>query len=661
MAKGRKQGRPRSARQGQARSSKRTPAARSRAAWCWVAAIAVVATGVYLNAFGNDFVLDDTRLIRDNVRIRSLANLPHLFASSYWDLEGTQGLYRPLVLATYALNYAVHGLATPGYTGVNLALHAAVSLLLFTLIRRIGGSLFVAGAAAIAFAVHPVHTEAVTGVAGRTELLAALFMLLAMNLHQLASADGRRAYVYRAATAAAFACALLSKESAMTLLLVLPAMDALFPGTRSDGQPTTSWRRIVAGYLPLAAVAFIYLAVRHAVLGGITIVEGTIAPLDNPMVPVTTLPLGERMGATSGQAWMTAFAVVAEYARLLAWPARLSPDYSFDQIPLVTTVVDSRFLLGVAVVALCVGGIVGLWRRSPVAAFGLAFLALTFSIVSNFVVTIGTICAERLMYLPSAGALVAAAVGIDRLATRSPAGRQIAYAALGILIVLGGARTWTRNRDWKNDATLWSAAAEVAPLSARVQAEYGRVLMELAQNEAQAGRTAEAERQFAAAQAHYDAALKIYPSYSPPMDGLATILSAHGRYDEALVLFERAVKVWPGNYASVTNWAGLLWERSRRIGARATALRAEGKVAEADGLARQADAGFREAIAKVNRAIAMHPTYAHAHLIRALLLDGYVGDKPGAIAEFERVLTLDPNHPQRAEIEAELQRLRAAH
>ena len=96
---------------------------------------------VYLNAIGNEFVLDDTRIIRDNQRIRSLANIPGFFASSYWDLSGTNALYRPLVLATYAMNYAVHGLTTSGYTVVNIALHATVSLLLFALVRGLGGSL----------------------------------------------------------------------------------------------------------------------------------------------------------------------------------------------------------------------------------------------------------------------------------------------------------------------------------------------------------------------------------------------------------------------------------------------------------------------------------------------------------------------------------------
>ena len=416
------------------------------------------------------------------------------------------------MLASYAVNYAVHGLSASGYTAVNIALHTAVSLLLFTLVRGIGETPFAAGVTGIAFAVHPVHTEAVTGIAGRTELLAAFFFLLAIHLHRRAPAAARGAVAYRAGALVSFACALLAKESAVTLLLVLPAMDALVPATRRDGPLAVPRTRIVTDYVPLAAVALAYLAARHAVLGGIAIAEGMIAPLDNPLVPITRMPLGERLGATAGQAFMTAFAVVVEYARVLVWPARLSPDYSYQQIPLVTGVLDGRFIAGVALTSACLCGIVMLWRRSPAAAFGLAFLALTFSIVSNFFITIGTICAERLMYVPSAGALIAAGVGAGRLATTAPTQRRLVSAVLTILVVMGAARTWTRNRDWANEFALWSAAIGVAPASARVQSEYGRVLMNLAENEAQAGRAAEAERHYAAAQTHFETALKIYPS-----------------------------------------------------------------------------------------------------------------------------------------------------
>lgn len=624
----------------------------------WALAIAAVAALVYLNAFGHQFVLDDIRLIHDDPRIRSLTNVPHLFASSYWDLQGAQALYRPLVLATYAVNYAMHGLSTYGYTATNVTLHVAVSVLVFALVREIGGALFAAATAGIVFAVHPVHTEAVTGISGRSELLAALFFLAAILLHHMARRAGPRAFVFRAGTLACFGSALLAKESAITLLLVVPAMDALVPARRQNRETVNGVSRVLMDYVPLVAVALAYLAVRRAVLGSITIAEDVIAPLDNPLVPVTTMPLGERTGATPAQAMMTAFAVMAQYARLLVWPARLSPDYSYSQIPLVTSARDPRFIAGMVLAAACVGAVVLLWRRRSIGAFGLAFFVLTFSIVSNLVIRIGTVCAERLVYLPSADLCIAVAIDAERIATTSRAWRRITYGVLAASIVMASARTLMRNRDWQNEATLWTAAIRAAPHSARVQSEYGRVLLNQAQDAAQAGRTADAERLYAEARTHLETAVTIFPSYSLPIDGLAMIASLHGRYDEALPLYARALQAWPGNYASLTNWASAQWEQSRRTGQKASELRAQGRMTEADELVAQADSGFRQALEKIDRAIALMPSYAQAHLVRATMLETYVGDTPGAIAEFEEVLRLMPDHPQRALIERELQRLR---
>jgi tetratricopeptide (TPR) repeat protein len=136
------------------------------------------------------------------------------------------------------------------------------------------------------------------------------------------------------------------------------------------------------------------------------------------------------------------------------------------------------------------------------------------------------------------------------------------------------------------------------------------------------------------------------------------IASEHERFDEANALYERAMNAWPGNYASLANWASLLWDESRRVGAKAMQLRRDGRIAESDALTRQADAGFQQAVEKINRAVAMMPSYPHAHLVRAMILESYVRDSDGAIAEFQEVLRLDPNHPQRALIESEMQRLR---
>src|SRR5262245_37980695 len=117
--------------------------------WILAAGVAVLAILVHANALGNGFVFDDLPIIRDNPRIRDLAQVPALYGEDYWGMWGEQGLYRPFVLTTYALNYAVGKLEPRGYIAVNLVLHALASVLVLGLARSLGAPLLVAGAAGL--------------------------------------------------------------------------------------------------------------------------------------------------------------------------------------------------------------------------------------------------------------------------------------------------------------------------------------------------------------------------------------------------------------------------------------------------------------------------------------------------------------------------------
>ena len=122
---------------------------------------------LYAGSARNGFVLDDGALVRDNPLIRSLAGIPTLFASDYWEPEAKVGLYRPLVTTSYALNYALGAREPMGYHLANVGLHALVSLLVWVLYLRLGSGAAIAATAAFLFAAHAVHTEAVANVVGR--------------------------------------------------------------------------------------------------------------------------------------------------------------------------------------------------------------------------------------------------------------------------------------------------------------------------------------------------------------------------------------------------------------------------------------------------------------------------------------------------------------
>ena len=188
----------------------------------------------FLNSIANDFVYDDVVIVRDNPRVRALSNFPGIWLSDWWQPQDRDQeverrhrdrLYRPLTLFTVALNYAFGGLHPSGFHAVNVTLHAIVCLLVWLVVQRLFGDAAVSSCAALLFAVHPVHSEAVANVVGRAEILAALFMLLGL----LVLLPVRRVPSWSRVAGAAvlFLAALFSKETAVcyfpVVLIVLHA------------------------------------------------------------------------------------------------------------------------------------------------------------------------------------------------------------------------------------------------------------------------------------------------------------------------------------------------------------------------------------------------------------------------------------------------------
>ena len=145
--------------------------------WVWPLAAALVGALVYLNANSNGFALDDFRLVRDNPNLGPEVGIRALFGQPYWPGSAASGLYRPVTIASLALNRMLTGTAPAGFHVVNLLLHALVSGLVWYVVRGIGVHYGTALAAALLFAVHPLHTEVVANIAGRAELMAAVWVL----------------------------------------------------------------------------------------------------------------------------------------------------------------------------------------------------------------------------------------------------------------------------------------------------------------------------------------------------------------------------------------------------------------------------------------------------------------------------------------------------
>jgi tetratricopeptide (TPR) repeat protein len=412
----------------------------------------------YSNSFRTGFPFDNAGVILLDTRIRAATpeNLHLILTQEYWYQQAPSGLYRPLSTFTYLLNYAIfgNGANSAGYHWVNFALHAVNIALVYLL----GLLLFqesrlkerLAFALAAVWAVHPVLTESVTNIVGRADLLAGFGVLAGLLCHvQGGAASGWRKLAWLCGLALAAAIGLFSKESAVVVLAAMLIYDLAFHQT---------WRARATGYLALALSFSVFFDVRDRVLTALP--AGSVAYSDNPLI-----------GADFWTARLTAVKIVGKYLWLLLWPSRLSCDYSYNQIPLFNwrfnNWEDWKMLAALAACAALAAVAMVCHRRSKPVFFFVAFFFAALAPTSNLVILIGTIMAERFLYLPSigfAGCLVAAVYAVcRRLPARWPGARIVAPAALALVCGAFAVRTYARNFDWFDDMSLWTSAVKACP------------------------------------------------------------------------------------------------------------------------------------------------------------------------------------------------------
>jgi hypothetical protein len=406
--------------------------------------IAVLAAGlVYLNALDNPFVYDDARTIVGN---RSLVGP--------WNLRAVllQNVSRPLVNVTYFVDRALWGPAPFGFHVTNVLLHMLNVALLFLFTRgliadRLGAAddegqarraVLAAFAAAALFAVHPMMTEAVGYISGRSDLLSGTCMLLAfLAVRRWMNTDHAR---WLAAAMGAAFLALGAKETAVVLPVLLVCY-VLF--VRQD--PVHRRRRyLVMLCAPLIAVAVIAASVR---LGLFVFVE---------------------YAGRVGWQWrygLTELDVFTRYIALMIAPVSQT---IFHAIPATTSFADPRAIVAIGTSLGCAALIVISARRRSIVGFGLTWFVLML-VPSALLVMLdrGEPMAERRVYFASAGLFLAAGhlAGAIRelLARRRPIVRRaVAIAGALVLVSLAG-RTVVRNLVWSSPILLWAEAAERAP------------------------------------------------------------------------------------------------------------------------------------------------------------------------------------------------------
>jgi protein O-mannosyl-transferase len=574
------------------------------------AGIFLIAAFCYWNTLLHGFVSDDNYLILNHPYTKRVADWPRIFTAGHY--EGSGG-YRPLTTISFALNYFFGGANPFGYHLTNIALHALNSALVLLLFDRFLRSRRAAVVGALIFAIHPIHTEAVAWISGRAELLATAFFLLAWLFHLRSRYTTSILSRPRIFSWLAFFAALLSKENALIFPVAIFLGDILISRWQSHWDAFTNlswtekWKRL---YLPnLAVVAFYFLF--RSVLYQQTILRkvSQIAFVDNPLVVASFL---SRV--------FTAIKVQGEYLWLLIWPAKLCGDYSFNTVPVVTNVSDPWLMLTLVVLGALLVLAAYSFHRVGRIWFGIAFYGVAILPIANLLTLIGTMKAERLLYLPSFGFCLAAGLVWNEIYTRfkQRIGRgrlmqTVAFIALIGILSIAAWRTWERNKIWRSESSFWRDTAAVAPENIKAQLNHGHdVLM--------AGRNDEAIDAFRRAR-------RIDPNSEDAMINLGAALMQNGQNDEAASLYEEAVRRDPERAAFHLD-LGLAYLASGKPASGVRELQRAGQL-EPDnavmrfnlGLALSKTGDAEGAVREYRRAIESKPDYAEAwNALGAVLL-----------------------------------------
>ena len=466
--------------------------------WLLAFGIAVLALAASATSLRNGFAYDDIPIIVENARVHSIAHLPALFTQSYWPPASGATLYRPLTMAVFTVAWTVGGGTPLVFHVLNVVLYIAVSLMVYALAGAILPRANAWGAAAL-YAVHPVHVEVTASCVGLSELLVALTTAGAVYLYLRAPTPVRPRDML--GIGALYAAGCLAKENA----IVLPALLVVAELTIARRRPP------LVMWTGLAVIAIAYLGVRVQFLGGV---------------------VGETPAITLGDAswptrWWTMLGVVTEWVRLLIWPAHLAAMYSPPATPVrhgldVTTAIGFVVLAGVATLAVCAR------RRWPAVAFGLAWAGLALAPISNVIVRSGVLLAERTLFLPSIGVLIAIGAVTVSIPTRYRVGLR---SALAVVLLLAVWRSAIRAPVWRNNDVLFAASVADEPGSYVAHYAYAGLLF----NEGHPGAGEHEGRE----------AIALYPDDPRPQAALADVYAKDGHCDAAIVLAKSALALTP--------------------------------------------------------------------------------------------------------------------
>ncbi len=578
-------------------------------AWC-----AIIAAGfaAYWNSFHNAMLWDDFGLVRDNRFLQGWQFVDDIFRT---DLFGgvNQGstFYRPLQAVTYLVDHTFWQLEPFGYHLTNTVLHIMVALLLFALVFKLSRRVMVSAIAGVLYVVHPIHTEAITYIAGRADPLVAAFSLCAAVIYLHVHEKRIRSRWWIALSLGSFGLAMLSKEMGVFLPAGLLVLDRLVVCRGQASERT--WKATVMRLMPYLGVLLLYVIIRPR-----------IVPWSNEATQSSVIPTEYRL--------LLMPLVFLTYLRLLVVPTSLHME---RDLPAPASFGDPQ-VVGAAI-AVMVLIVLAVWwaRRSQMAQVGLVWFAVWALPISG-VFPLNAQLAEHWLYIPSMGLVWCAALGFEWL-VQDRRWRGLGWALLVGVVVVYAAMTAQRNTEWADVETFFRTTIERATPSSRLHGNLGDQLS--------------AEERYEEAIIAYEQALEIDSSKAGPMIGLGGVYHKLGRLPEAQRILLRARRLEPDKIGAIVNLAIVyadLGQTEKEILLRQEIVERqpwsfESQMALAIALTQAGR--HSEAMTPLNEASALRPS-SHGPYNARGIVNRRLGNMSAAIRDFQRSIELDPTFAQ---------------
>ncbi len=478
----------------------------------------IVAFALFYNSLGNDFVFDDESVVQNNLSIQSLSNIPKFFTADEGFHKVIGRYYRPIVSSTYAIDYAIWGLNPYGFHLTNILIHVISCLLLLSILIRLFGKyeqgLLAALIGALIFTAHPIHTEAVSWISGRTDSLVTLFFFASFLMYiKFTEDENGKMPLYLSLVF--FILGLLSKEMIVTMPVFILLYDFVFRKKDID-----YFKKNLFAYIAFAAVTLIFLLVRYLLLKDIPDREAYLY----------------FYGKDSATAFFTMLKTIPVYFKLLLYPVNLLYHYN-GTIPDVSSIGDIKVIFSLMFVLALLVIAAYFFKKHSVYSFAILFFFVSLLPVLNIVPTMN-LMAERFLYISSFALTLAisyAAVCFINDKSRIPVA-VIALVIVSAFVFL----TFNRNEDWKNNDTLYSTADGID----------GNVLL------VNAGNIYANKKNYPEAEKRYRRAIEIRDNSILAHHNLGLIFLLSGKIDSAEIKFRKGLEIdslAPDGYLQLSN------------------------------------------------------------------------------------------------------------